>query len=313
MERKFIVEKAFARPAQRRSGPQDSPLIHEPGSKWTGTARGELHPILNWKRRIQPLADKSIFYKSCFKKFPCAWPRVRRSALSDSRLCPIDHKARHSVEEFPKDLLSLCRQRSFPNSPIHQAHPSVAGSLIYMERRMPRAEPWMASLFDVSLRPSEPAHQEISEALLGTRKIRSRVHRPQKIILRYLSIEGGDQACETFGANHRINFDFLHFLSSPYRNVPLLVLHEGVEHTRRIFDLGIGPLQFADDPVDDPEGRPCLSILEGEFAPENWQRSRIMRTHPTFGLSSHSDLELLIGQPSDSRRADPFSENLPNQ
>jgi hypothetical protein len=76
---------------------------------------------------------------------------------ADSRLCPIDHKARHSVEEFPKDLLGLCRQRSFPKSTVHQAHPSIAGSLIYMERRMPRAEAWLASLFDVSLRPSEPA------------------------------------------------------------------------------------------------------------------------------------------------------------
>jgi hypothetical protein len=33
---------------------------------------------------------------------------------------------------------------------------------------MPRAEAWMTSLFDVSLRPSEPPDQEISEALLGT-------------------------------------------------------------------------------------------------------------------------------------------------
>jgi hypothetical protein len=31
---------------------------------------------------------------------------------------------------------------------------------------------------------------------------------------------------------------------------------------------------------------------------------------PTFGLSSHFDLELLIGQPSDSRRADSSSEQL---
>ena len=146
--------------------------------------------------------------------------RARRLALADSRLYPIDHKARHSVEEFPKDLLGLCRQRSFPNSTIHQAHPSVAGSLIYMERRMPRAEAGMASLFDVSLRPSEPADQEISEALLGTWKIRRRVHGPQKVVFRDLSIEGGDQACETFRANHRINFEFLHFLSSPIEMFP---------------------------------------------------------------------------------------------
>ena len=129
----------------------------------------------------------------------------------------------------------------------------------------------MASLFDVSLRPSEPADQEISEALLGTWKIRRGVHRPQKVILRNLSIEGGDQASKTFRANHRINFEFLHFLSSPYRNVPLLVLHEGVEHARRIFDLGVGPLQIAGNRLGDSGGHPCLPILDGEFAPEDWQ------------------------------------------
>ena len=70
----------------------------------------------------------------------------------------------------------------------------------------------MASLFDVSLRPSEPADQEISEAPLGTWKIRRRIHGPQKVVLRDLSIKGGDQACEAFRANHRINFEFLHLL-----------------------------------------------------------------------------------------------------
>jgi hypothetical protein len=40
----------------------------------------------------------------------CAGFAVRVAlALSDSRLHPIDHKARHSVEECPKDLLGLCR------------------------------------------------------------------------------------------------------------------------------------------------------------------------------------------------------------
>ena len=121
-------------------------------------------------------------------------------------------KRRHLIEEFPKNLLGLFRQRSFPKSTIHQAHPSIAGGLIYMERRMPRAQAWMASLFDVSVRPSEPTDQEISEALLSTREIRRRVHGPQKVILRDMSIEGGDQASETFRANHGINFEFLHFL-----------------------------------------------------------------------------------------------------
>jgi hypothetical protein len=64
----------------------------------------------------------------------------RCCALAHSRLRLIDHERRHLFEEFPKNLLGLFRQRSFPKSTIHQTHPSVAGSLIDRKRRMPRAE-----------------------------------------------------------------------------------------------------------------------------------------------------------------------------
>src|SRR5204862_6143966 len=137
------------------------------------------HPavsLLFLSGRLKEILEST--YDDCPRTFLRPDNLERRLALTNSRLHPIDHKGRHSVEEFPKDLLGLCRQRSFPKSTIHQAHPSVAGSLIYVEWRMPRAEARMASLFDVSLRPSEPADQEISEALLGTGKIRCRVHRP---------------------------------------------------------------------------------------------------------------------------------------
>jgi hypothetical protein len=135
-----------------------------------------------------------------------------RCALVHSRLNAIDHEGRHLTEEFPKNLFGLFRQCSFSKSTIHQAHPSIAGGLIYMERRMPRAQAWMASLFDVSVRSPKPTDQEISEALLSTREILLRVHGAQKVILRDLPIEGGDQASETFRANHGINFEFLHLL-----------------------------------------------------------------------------------------------------
>jgi hypothetical protein len=131
----------------------------------------------------------------------------------------IDHKARHSIEEFPKDLLGLFRQRGFLQSNIHQAHPSITDSVIYRKRRMPRAEAWMTSLFNVSLRPSEPTDQEISEALLGTWEVARRIHGPQKVVLRDLPIEGGDQPSETVRANHGINFEFLHFFCFLYRHV----------------------------------------------------------------------------------------------
>jgi hypothetical protein len=134
----------------------------------------------------------------------------------------VNHEGRHLIEEFTKKLLSLFRQCSFPESTIHQAHPSIAGSPIYMERRMPRAQAWMASLFDVSVRPPEPTDQEISEALLSTQEILRRVHGSQKFVLQDLPIEGCDQARETLSANHGIKFEFLH----------LLVL--SIEHGRRI-------------------------------------------------------------------------------
>jgi hypothetical protein len=77
----------------------------------------------------------------------------------------------------------------------------------------------MTSLFDVSLRPSEPTDQEISKALFSTREIPRLVHRSQEVILRDLPIEGGDQARETFRTNHGINVEFLHCLSSPPRTL----------------------------------------------------------------------------------------------
>jgi len=95
----------------------------------------------------------------------------------------------------------------------------------------------MASLLDVRLRAPEPTDQEISEALLRTWEILRPVHGSQKVVLRDLSIEGGDQARETFRTNHGINFEFLHLPSSPYRTVRLSVLDEVIERMRRIFDV----------------------------------------------------------------------------
>jgi hypothetical protein len=158
---------------------------------------------------------------------PLLGPRIQRheratmasfcAALAHSKLRLIDHERRHLVEEFPKNLLGLFRQCNLSKSTIHQAHPSISGGLIYMERRMPRAQAWMASLFDVSMRSPEPTDREISEALLSSREILRRVHGSQKVILRDLPIEGSDQARETFRVNHGINFEFLHLLSSLYQ------------------------------------------------------------------------------------------------
>lgn len=98
----------------------------------------------------------------------------------------------------------------------------------------------MASLFDVSLRTSEPTDQEISKALLSARKILRRVHGSQKVVLRDLPIEGGDQAREAFSTNQGINVEFLHSLSS--HRVELFAIVFRIVHVRRSFDLGARPL-----------------------------------------------------------------------
>src|SRR5579863_5650426 len=132
--------------------------------------------------------------------------RIQRSAsahrLIGPRLRLIDHEGGHSVEECTQGLLGLGWQSGFHQRVAHQVHPSVASGLIDMKRRMPRAEAGMASLFDISLRPSEAVDQEIPEALLGTFEIPCWVHWSQEVILRDLAIEGSHQARETFRANH---------------------------------------------------------------------------------------------------------------
>jgi len=105
----------------------------------------------------------------------------------------------------------------------------------------------MASLLDVRLRAPEPTDQEISEALLRTWEIL----RPGTWVpegrLADLSIEGGDQARETFRTNHGINFEFLHLPSSPIElfGYPFLTKSSSVcdasSMWRRTF-------QIADDP-----------------------------------------------------------------
>lgn len=59
----------------------------------------------------------------------------------------------------------------------------------------------MATLFNVSLRTSEPEDQEVAQALFRPCAIVLRVHRAQNIIIRNLPIDSGDQAGETVLSN----------------------------------------------------------------------------------------------------------------
>jgi len=97
-------------------------------------------------------------YEDCFKKFLCARTAgrvaLRRRTQGSARLIiKLDIPSRNFRRTCSASAGSAASPKALFIKRIHR----IAGSLIYMERRMPRAEAWLASLFDVSLRPSEPA------------------------------------------------------------------------------------------------------------------------------------------------------------
>jgi len=114
----------------------------------------------------------------------------------------IDHKRGHLLEKRSKKLFGLSRQSGIRKRFVHQLHPAVAGGLIDPERKVSRPQARMSSLFDVSLRASEPVDQEIAQALLGARTILLRVHRSENVVLRDLAIKRSHEARETFLPNN---------------------------------------------------------------------------------------------------------------
>jgi len=126
------------------------------------------------------------------------------------RLRLIDHEGGHLLEECAKVLFDLDRQSSLDKRFAHQRQPAVAGGLIDPERKMSRPQAGMSSLFNVSLRTSEPIDQEIAKALFGAFPILRRIHPSQNVVLRDLAIKGGHEARETFLSNDRANLGFLH-------------------------------------------------------------------------------------------------------
>ena len=117
------------------------------------------------------------------------------------RLRLIDHEGGHLLEERPKVLFDLGRQSGLGKRFVHQLHPAVAGSLIDPEWKVSRPQARMSSLFDVSLRTSEPVDQEVAKALFGAFPILLRIHPSQNVVLRHPAIKGGHEARETFLSN----------------------------------------------------------------------------------------------------------------
>ena len=59
----------------------------------------------------------------------------------------------------------------------------------------------MAALFDVDLRTTETADEEIAEPLLCAFQIMGRIHGPKNVVIRNLAIKRGRKALKSFLAD----------------------------------------------------------------------------------------------------------------
>src|SRR5690348_9193815 len=110
-------------------------------------------------------------------------------------------------------------------------HPSIPASLIDGEWRMPHAQPGVASLLDIRLRPAEAIDEKVPESLLGALKIVRRVHGSQNVVFWNLTVKSSHQPREALHSNHGINFDILHACGSPFRIIPAYGLSAAARST----------------------------------------------------------------------------------
>jgi len=114
------------------------------------------------------------------------------------------------IEKGSQNLLGFRRQSGFAQGVVHQLHPTVAGSLMDRERKMPRPQAGMASLFEIGFRAAKPVNQKIAQPLLSTGQILGWIHRAQHIIAGHLPVKSRDETREALLANLRINLVLFH-------------------------------------------------------------------------------------------------------
>jgi len=131
----------------------------------------------------------------------------------------IDKKSGHAFQECPKELFCFRRQCGFRHGLTHQFHPSVACSLVDVERCVPGAQPWMPALLNISLRAAESVDYEVPQTLLRVGEIARRVHWTKNVILRDTSIECRDESCDPGFANQVVYVDFLQSLVTAKRQL----------------------------------------------------------------------------------------------
>jgi len=114
------------------------------------------------------------------------------------------------VKEFTQERVDVCRKPDFIERVRHQLQPALSGGAVDRKRHVPHAKARMTALLDVALWTTEPADEEVPEALLGPGEIRTGIHVTEDVIRWDLPVERGDQTMKTVFADGGINLVLFH-------------------------------------------------------------------------------------------------------
>ena len=122
----------------------------------------------------------------------------------------IDHKCGHLFQECLQCLFRFCRKGRISKSLMHELHPTVAGGLVDLKRKMPCSQARMPTLFYVARRASKAINQEVAQPLLGAFAVFFWVHGAKNLVPINLAIKSRDEPRESLLPNKKKNLVFIH-------------------------------------------------------------------------------------------------------
>ena len=114
------------------------------------------------------------------------------------------------MKEFTQERIDVLRKPDFIERVRHQLQPALAGGAVDGEGHVPHAKARVAALLDIALGTTEPADEEIPEALLGPGVIRTRIHGTEDVVGWDLPVKRGDQTMKAVFADGGIDLVVFH-------------------------------------------------------------------------------------------------------
>lgn len=68
----------------------------------------------------------------------------------------------------------------------------------------------MSPRFQITLRAAEPENEKLPQTLLSPGQIVGRIHRPENVVLRHLTVKSSDEPLKSVLADERINLLIVH-------------------------------------------------------------------------------------------------------